>query len=235
MDSWGYLSGLLRAEKVHDLTNNDFSLLAEVQDGDSLVKSLEDTKYGPLFQGQNLSRFSEIFDEYYQNRFQAMADISPCPIIFRIHAVKTDLNNLKLCYKAKVSQQTVSWENLSEKGTISLERMFSIVEQELWNEFPSVITQALIMLSSVSKDSLRQVDFLLDKAYYMHRIEILEEASTHEWGLYKSLLDLYKKETDCENIKNIFRAKTMLLERNQIAEIMIPGGYISADYFIDHA
>ncbi|MGL4677093.1 MAG: V-type ATPase subunit [Brevinema sp.] len=234
MNSWGYLSGLLRAEKVHDLTNNTFSLLAETLDTDSFMKSLEDTKYGVLFRGQNLSKFSELFDEYYQYKFQAMADVSPCPIVFRIHTLKTDLNNLKLCYKAKVSQKTVSWENLSEKGTISPERMFSIVEQELWNEFPSVISQTLINLSSVSKDSLRQIDFLLDRAYYTYRIEILQEAASYEWDLYKILLDFYKKEVDCENIKNIFRAKTMHLERKQIADIMISGGYLSADYFIDH-
>ncbi len=235
MDSWGYLSGLLRAEKVHALTSNNFSTLAETPDTDSLMKSLEDTVYGELFQGRALKEFADIFDEYYQQKFQYIQEISPCPIMLHVHSIKTDLNNLKLCYKAKLTQRNIAWENLSEQGTILPERMFSIVEHELWNELPNTIAQALISLSESNKDSIRQVDFLLDKAFYAYRVEMVEEACANEPELYSGLLDFYKKEVDCENIKNIFRAKTMHLEREQIADIVISGGYISAKYFVDYA
>lgn len=235
MESWGYLSGLLRAEKVHTLTNHQFTSFAETVDSEHLLKSLEDTVYGELFQGKALKDYSGIFNEYYQQKFQQISEVSPCPIILNVHALKADLNNLKLCYKAKISGRQISWENLSEKGTISPERMFSIVEHELWNELPSTIAQALISLNEQSKDTLRQIDFLLDKAYYAYRVEILQQATENDSLMYNELLNFYKKEIDCENIKNIFRAKTMHLEREQIADIMIDGGYISAKYFVDNA
>jgi len=233
MESWGYLSGLLRSEKVHALTNNDFTSFAETVNADSLLKSLEDTVYGPLFQGRTLKEFSVIFDEYYQQKFQNIKEISPCPIVMQVHSLKVDLNNLKLCYKAKLSQKNLSWEQLSEEGTIAPERMFSIVEHELWNELPTLVARAIMELAD--NDSARKVDFLLDRAYYAYRLQILQQACSFESDFYKGLVDLYKKEIDCENIKNIFRAKKMNLERDQIAEIVIAGGYMSAEFFVDYA
>lgn len=235
MESWGYLSGLLRAEKVHTLTNLQFASLADTTDSEHLLKALEDTVYGELFQGKALKEFTEVVDNYYQQKFLQIKDISPCPIMLNIHQVKADLNNLKLCYKAKLSGRQISWENLSEKGTITPERMFAIVENELWNELPPIIARSLVILGEQSKENLRQIDFLLDKAYYTYRIEILTQANIHETLIYSNLLDFYKKEIDCENIKNIFRAKTMHLEKDQVAEIMIDGGHISAKYFVDNA
>ena len=81
MDSWGYLSGLLRAEKVHTLTDNDYVALAETVDVEALAKSLEDTVYGTLFQGRSLKEFSDIFDNFYEEKFQKIKEITPCPIL----------------------------------------------------------------------------------------------------------------------------------------------------------
>ncbi len=235
MESWGYLSGLLRSEKVHALTNNDFISFADSVNADSLLKSLEDTVYGSLFQGRVLKEFTVIFDEYYQQKFQNIKEIIPCPIIMQVHSLKVDLNNLKICYKAKLSQKKISWEQLSEEGTIAPERMYAIVEYELWNELPTPISKAVIELADGAKDTVRRVDFLLDRAYYTYRLQILQNACYFETDFYKGLVDFYKKEIDCENIKNIFRAKKMNLEKDQIAEIIIVGGYISAEFFIDYA
>lgn len=235
MDSWGYLSGLLRAEKVHALTNNEFIAFAEVIDSDSLLKSLEDTIYGSLFQGRALKEFDSIFNEYYQKKFQEIREIAPCPIITNVHALKTDLNNIKLCYKAKLTQKEISWVQLSEEGTISPEKMFSIVENELWNELPFVVGQAIINLGDKAKNNIRHVDFIIDRVFYAYRLEILEEAMSYEPNVYKDLVDLYRKEVDCENIKNILRAKKMRLEKEDIADIIIPGGYISYEFFLDYA
>ncbi len=234
MDSWGYLSGLLRAEKVHTLTDNDYVALAETVDVEALAKSLEDTVYGTLFQGRSLKEFSDIFDNFYEEKFQKIKEITPCPILTNIHALKVDLNNIKLCYKAKLSQKETP-ESLSEEGTMSSEKIASIVEHELWNELPRTIAESLITLSESGKDSARRVDFLIDRAFYAYRLELLEAAASYEPELYKDLLSFYRKEVDCENIKNIFRAKKMGLEKEQITEIIITGGWMSYDFFMDHA
>lgn len=235
MVSWGYLSGLLRSEKVYALSNSDFSSFAELADGNALLKALEDTVYDSLFRGRALKEFTVIFDEYYQQKSRSIQEIMPCPILLQVHTLKGDLNNLKLCYKAKLLQKNLSWEQLSEEGTISPERMYTIVEQELWNELPDPVARAVIGLTEKVKDSLRKVDFLLDSAYYTYRLALLQEANQYEPGLYKDLVDFYRKEIDCENIKNLFRAKKMDLDKDQITEMIIAGGYMTQEFFSDNA
>ncbi len=229
MNSWGYLSGLLRAERVHALSNSDFSALSETQDAESLSKALDDTVYGELFQGRTLRDFTVVFDEYYQKKLAEIKEISPETVLLKVYGLNADLNNFKLCYKAKVSNKQVSWEQLSERGDIEPEKMFSIVENELWNELPDAVSKAVVSLDA--KESLRQVDFAMDKAYYEEKIQMIAKECKQESALYKGILDLYKKELDCENIKNILRASAMDLDKNQIAEILLDGGYVSSGYY----
>jgi len=235
MDSWGYLSGLLRAEQIHTLTDNDFNTYAESKDINTLSKSFEDTKYGVLFQGQSLRNFANIFDNYLKQKMQEIKEMLPSSIIMDVHASKIDLNNLKLCYKAKLKNKKISWEDLSEEGTITPEHMFTIIEYELWNELPSIVADVLIQLNDNSNNNIRKVDFLIDKAYYTYHLNILKQANKSQIGLYKELIDFYKREIDCENIKNIFRAKTMSLEKEDLVLILISGGYIDPGFYIDQA
>lgn len=235
MSTWGYLSGLLRAEKVYALTDSDFAALAETPDAETLAKSLEDTVYGPLFQGHTLKDFAEIFDNFYRTKFNEIKSMIPDPVIIKVHALKMDLNNLKLLYKAKSTQKEISWDRLSDEGTIPSEKMYTIVEYELYNELPQPVAQALIELKQIAGDDLRQMDFLVDRAFYIYRLDLLKEAFVKNAQDYTQILDLYRKEIDCENIKNIFRAKKMDLERDQILEIIIPGGYISSELLFEEA
>ncbi|SFB71415.1 H+-ATPase subunit C/Vma6 [Brevinema andersonii] len=235
MSTWGYLSGLLRAGKVYALTDSDFVALAETPNAETLAKSLEDTVYGPLFQGHTLKDFAEIFDNFYRTRFNEIKSMIPDPGIIKVHALKMDLNNLKLLYKAKSMQKEVVWDRLSDEGAIPAEKMYTIVEHELYNELPKPVEQALIELKQISGDDVRQIDFLIDRAFYIYRLDLLKEAFIQNAHDYSQILDLYRKEIDCENIKNIFRAKKMDLERDQILEIIIPGGYISSELLFEEA
>ncbi|MGL4394204.1 MAG: V-type ATPase subunit [Brevinema sp.] len=231
--SWGYLSGLLRSERVHTLTENQIFSLAETHDADSLMKALEDTKYGELFQGHALKEFSSLFDQAYNQKFEEIKNLIPDATIVNLYRLKTDLNNLKICLKAKRSNKNVEWEKLSELGTIAPEHMYLIIDQGLYNELPRPVAEALIEVEQNSQISVRSVDFLVDKAYYQHRLNILQVAHAKNPELYAQVLDLYKKEIDCENIKNFFRAFKMNLDKQKIEEIMIPGGYITAGFFAD--
>lgn len=233
--SWGYLSGLLRSERVHALTQNQIISFAESNDVESLMKSLEDTSYGQLFQGHALKEFSQIFNNFYHQKLEQIKNLVPDHTITNIYALKTDLNNLKICYKAYKTNKLVDWEQLSEDGTISPETMFAIVEQGLFNTLPSFVGKVLVELESSSQYNPRHADFLIDKAYYVYRLQILEEASKKDFEAYKGLFDFYKKETDCENIKNFFRAFKMGLDKQQIQDIIIPGGYISQEFFVDQS
>ncbi|MGL4388018.1 MAG: V-type ATPase subunit [Brevinema sp.] len=231
--SWGYLSGLLRSERVHALTENQIFSLAETADADSLMKALEDTKYGELFQGHALKEFSILFDQYYNQKFDEIKNLAPEITIINLYRLKKDLNNLKICLKAKKSNTTVEWEQLSESGTISPEHMYTIVDLGLYNELPRLVAEALIECEQNNQISARSIEFLIDKAYYQYRLTILQDAYTRCPDSYKNILDLYKKEIDCENIKNFFRAFKMDLDKQKIEEIMISGGYISSGFFAD--
>ncbi|MGL4563106.1 MAG: V-type ATPase subunit [Brevinema sp.] len=233
--SWGYLSGLLRAEGVHTLTENQIFSLAECSDADTLSKALEDTKYAELFQNHSLKEFSTIFDQYYNQKLNEIKNLIPDLTIINLYRLKTDLNNLKICYKAHKANKMVVWEQLSEEGTIAPEYMHSIVEQGLYNMLPKFVATVLVELEQNNQFTLRSADFMIDNAYYSYRLKLLEDACAKNPDEYKIILDLYKKEIDCENIKNFFRAFKMDLDRQQIEEIIVHGGYISADFFGDQA
>ncbi|MGL5255190.1 MAG: V-type ATPase subunit [Brevinema sp.] len=233
MESWGYISGLLRAERTHTLTNGFFATLAESPDAESCAKALEDTAYGSFFQNRSIKDFTPAFEEFTIEKIAALKQSSPQHTLFNVYAMKTDLNNLKLLYKAKISQREVAWETLSEAGTIAPERMFAIVQDELYNFLPIPVKNALLELSS-KEFAARKVDFLLDKAYYSERLSVLRRASVKNKA-YLPIFDLYKKEIDCENIKNILRAKKIDMNREEMVDLLIPGGFVSPDFFIDQA
>lgn len=231
MESWGYLSGLLRAERVHALRDGFFSVLAESADTDACAKALEDTVYGPLFQGKALKEFAQVFDEYYTKRLNEISASAPGPLPALLYALKTDLNNLKMVYKAKQSGREVAWERLSEAGTFAPEDMFSIVQEELYNRLPAPVREALLQLNEKQGDA-RRADFLIDRAYYTYRLDVLKEAAAKDEA-YTALYDFYRKECDCENIKNLLRAKRMDLDKELVADLLIPGGHISPGFFLD--
>ena len=233
MESWGYISGLLRAERTHTLTDGFFTSLAESPDAESCAKALEDTAYGSFFQNRGIKDFTPAFEEFTIAKMTSLKESSPQRTLFDVYAMKTDLNNLKLLYKAKIAQREVDWESLSEAGTIAPERMFAIVQDELYNYLPVSVKNALLELAS-KEFAARKVDFLLDKAYYRERLDILQRASVKDKGYYP-VFDLYKKEIDCENIKNLLRAKKIDMDREEIVDLLIPGGFVSPDYYIDQA
>lgn len=231
MESWGYLSGLLRAERVHTLKDGFFSALAESADLDACAKALEDTAYGLLFQGKALKEFAQVFDDYFSKRLGEIRESSPCPLLADLYALKADLNNLKMVYKAKQSGREVAWERLSEAGTMPPEEMFSTVQDELYNRLPAPVQQALLELHEKQGDA-RRVDFLIDKAYYAYRLSLLKEEAEKDED-YKALYEFYRRECDCENIKNLLRAKRMELDKDLIGDLLISGGYISPDFYLD--
>ncbi|MGL4366906.1 MAG: V-type ATPase subunit [Brevinemataceae bacterium] len=236
MESWGYLSGLLRSERANLLTDNQFGTFAEAADTDSLVKLLEDTVYGSMFHEKTLKEFAPVLGSYYKNKMEQIKEMAPCPIILSVHKMRYDLNNLKLCYKAKLTHTEVNWSHLSEEGTIAPEKMFSIIENELFNELPQPVAQALIMFQqNHTTHDIRFADFLIDSAYYGYRLQVLKKAAENEPGYYRPIFEFYQKEVDCENIKNFLRAKNIGLEKDYITHLMIPGGMISELFFADYA
>ena len=228
MTDWGFVSGLLRSYENKLITYPTMVKWCEAPNREAFLRLVKDSFYGALFTDTNLFQYDKLFESHLNALYVEIRELIPESVLLDIRRSLYDLNNLKILYKAKLASRQAQWDILSEEGLFTPETLFSIVEEKKYFLLPEAYAKALTRLDEEMKrsDNAQAVDFILDNGWNDDRMNRLK-------GKYESVRKFYSIVIDLENIKNVLRAKRMGLERNVFALILLSGGTIAREQFME--
>lgn len=229
MTSWGYAAGWLRSLENYFIPYNELLHLCDSRDENTFLRSIKDSFYSEMFTSHNLYQYDAILNNHLQELYKTIQKIIPDDQLIRIRKLNNDLNNLKIIYKAKNNGRDIEWEILSDDGIYPPEDMYTIIEEKQTTKLPKVIANAIYILEQELKrrHNPQLIDFIIDNAFNDYRFELLHRNRT-----YRSIADYYSCWVDCENIKNIFRAKRMNMEQALFTFVPLRHGTIPVEYII---
>ena len=226
MNSWGFASGRMRSLENYFLPYTTLVRWSESATPEIFQKYVKDSVYGDIFNEGNLFKYETVLEDHLQGIYNEILKIVPDPRIVRVHRLSSDLNNIKIIYKAKASGHEVNWEILSETGTYSPEDLFPIIEEKVYSKLHPSLDKALRLMDEEFKrtGNIQLTEFILDKAFSDLRFDLLNGAE------YRNISGFYRTHVDLENIKNILRAKRLDIDRAFVPYVLLDGGRIDRMY-----
>lgn len=230
MVDWGFVAGRLRSLQQYLIDYDTLSAWADVNGKEGLLKEVKDSPYAEIFSGDDLSLYDSAFENYLDEVYAEIGKLIPDDLLIRLHTLTYDLNNLKIILKSKLMGADVNWEILSEKGSVTPEDLFTVVEEEQIGKLPKEIGSKLTFIEDEYRKSgdIQIADFMIDNAFNDYRFALLGS----EEG-YEKIRAFYETLVDMENMKNTLRAKTMNFERAVLEHLLLSHGSLSVDYFDD--
>jgi V/A-type H+-transporting ATPase subunit C len=229
MVDWGYCSGRLRSLENYLLTYNLMLRWSEANSRDNFSKYVADSFYGDEFKDKAIEDYETVFENHILALYKEIEGYIPDDTLLKIHKLIYDANNIKIIFKAKITGGEINWEVLSENGKYPPEELYTMIEEKLYRKFPSSVEKALRFAEEEYKrtGNIQVSDFIIDNGVNDYRFELLNKPG------YESVRGYYSKWVDLENIKNLIRSKRMNFDRSIYALVILNGGNISDDYFLN--
>ncbi len=209
-----------------------FHRLIDAESMKDIKKLLGETVYGL----REIEDFDILWEDELKRTSSIVREILPGNRLKKFFLYSYDLFNLKVLFKNKLLVKRGAkreWDILVDMGTVPLDRMIAIVENEQYVYLPFYRREGvyilLDLLSNLEKAEIdtRFIDITLDKLYFHFMLEEARELNE------PFLVEYLKTLIDLTNIMTFFRVRLADHPRSFLAEVLIPNGMVDRDKLIE--
>lgn len=182
----------------------------------------------------------EDFDVMWENELRRtqgiVREVLPDKRLKSFFSYPYDIFNLKVLLKNKLLAKRgmkKNWDVLVDMGTVPVDRMISIVENEQYVYLPFYRKDSVFvlfdLLERMEKAELdtKFIDLFLDKLYFHF---MLDEAKALGEPF---LVEYIRTLIDLTNIMSFFRSRFAERPKSFLNDVLIPGGFVDKDKLVD--
>lgn len=197
-----------------------------------IKKILGETVYGL----KEVEDFDVLWEDELKRTSNILKEILPGKRLKDFFAYSYDIFNVKILFKNKLLAKRGSrknWDVLIDMGTIPIDKIISIIENEQYVYLPFyrkdgvyILMDLLDKLDKAELDT-RFIDLYLDKLYFHFMLG--EAKSLNE----PFLVEYIKTLIDLTNITTFFRARLAARPKTFLVDVLIPGGFVDKDRLLE--
>ncbi len=228
---YAYAVGRTRALEKRLLEKSQIERMIEASSAEDVIKVLSESDYAnALADLTDIYDFEKVLQSELQKSLELIKGISPKPELIALMALRYDVHNLKVIFKAKYLG--IKSDLIVPAGTIAAPRLQSAVDEEDFRDLPDRLRKACEMITEgfpVSRDP-QLIDINLDQALFE---QLLHDAKRLNNAYMEGL---FSRQVDLINLKTLVRVKRMGLDREFLKKALISGGFLAHDrltVFID--
>ena len=218
---YNYASAKIRALEPAILDQTDIERMVDAPDFDTAFKVLNDTDYADNLLEVEPIEYRKALSDDYRQLYELLKDITPDSKLLKLIFLERDLVNIKLLFKAKYFEVDVD-DSLRESTIYPTQALKKFILEKkdigLDQEIKELIANAEKQLSEDSQPDV--VDSVLTKEYFALIQKIGQKIKS------QLINDLIKIQINNANVLIWLRAKRLGLDKNKLAEKLIPQGDI---------
>lgn len=202
--------------------NVKYNRMIELENEQEVFKFLSESSYSEnISQEITISNYEKVFSAEFQNLFKNLKNVFDDESLINIFLKKYVYNNLKLMIKAKFLNIDLG-DVLFEIDGFDNEHVFSSIKNDDFKALPNEISK---LVSLVCKDfeehkNPQNIDVIIDKEMFERLIEDAKKIGDNFLIRYiENLIDVF-------NVKTLFRAKNLNLDKKFFDKVIAYGGNI---------
>ena len=214
---------MLRAREPKLLNLEKAGRMLDAASVEDAAKLLTDCGYPDMSQ-MSASEVEETLAQRRGEIFKEMQDLSPDKELVDLFKLKYDYHNAKAILKAE-AVGTDCKHLLSDAGRLPGKQLLELYNEEKYSRMPEKLAAAMAEAKAVlARTSNPQLaDFVLDKAYFA---ETRDAADAVGGDFLKGYAQI---QVDVANLKSAVRTLRMGKNQDFLAEVLVPGGTVSAE------
>ncbi len=221
---YAYSVARIKALETRLLDKGQFDRMINASSGEEALKILSESDYASaLAELADIHDFETVLASELKDTFNLVMKISPIPELIAMIALRYDIHNLKVLFKAKYLG--IKSDLLIPVGTYDLAKLEQAVNEDNFIYFQDKLRRAAVKITEdfmVNRDP-QVIDLILDRALY----EELILGSRENRSAF--LENLFTRQIDLINLKTLIRVKRMELGRDFLKTVLLPYGSLSAD------
>ena len=224
---YAYSVGRVRALETRLLDQTRFERMIDAASGEEALKVLTESDYASaVTELDSVHDFEYMLAAELKNNFDLIMNISPRPELIETLAVRYDVHNLKVLFKAKYLG--IKTDLLIPVGSSDLNKLEFAVSEDDYRDFPAKLRQAA---ESINEDFLvnhdpQVIDLTLDQVLYDRLINLAREKKS------AFLEGLFVRQIDLTNLKTLIRVKKMGLDREFLKKVLLLQGLLPIERLI---
>ncbi len=221
---YAYSVARVKALETHLLDQGQFDRMITSSSGEEALKVLSESYYtAAVAELADIHDFENLLAAELKDTFNILMKISPVPELIDMMALRYDIHNLKVLFKAKFLG--VKSDLLIPVGSYELAKLEYAVNEDDFLYLEDKLRRAAESITEnfmVNRDP-QAIDLTLDRVLYDQLISgSREKKSSFLEGLFIRQIDLI-------NLKTLIRVKRMGLHRDFLKTVLLPHGSVSAD------
>jgi len=219
---YAYSVARIKALETRLLDRGHFDRMINASSGEEAVKALSETDYGSaIAELADIHDFERILVAQLKEAYDLLMKISPNPELIAMLALRYDVHNLKVLFKAKFLG--VKSDLLIPVGTHDLGKLEYAVNEDDFRYLQEKLRRAAAKISEeflVNRDP-QVIDLTLDRVLYEQMIFSVRELGS------EFIEGLFIRQIDLTNLKTLVRVKRMGVDREFVKKALLPNGSIS--------
>ncbi len=221
---YAYAVGRVRSMETRLLDRSRYDRMIDAASAEEAVKVLAETDYAnAVSELSDIHEFEKVLSAELKKAFNTILNISPRPDLIAALALRYDIHNLKVFFKAKYLG--IKSDLMISAGMLDLEKLHQAVNEDDYRDLPEKLRHAaekIIEEFIVNRDP-QTIDLILDQVLYEQLMLLARENGS------AFLKGLFVRQVDLINIKSLIRVKRMGLERDFLKKVLLPGGNLPLD------
>lgn len=219
---YGYAVARVKAMETRLLDQSHFERMINSSNTDEALKVLSETVYSAaLAELEDAYNFEDILGDELSYTFNTVLNISPVPELIGMLALRYDVHNLKVLFKAKFLG--VKSDLLIPVGSMELSKLEHAVSEDNYLFLPGKLRRAA---NNINEDFMLNrdpqiIDLILDQVLFE---QLMDSARGYD---SRFLEGLFVRQIDLTNLKTLIRIKRMGLNRDFLTRVLLPNGSIS--------
>ncbi|MCX7694465.1 MAG: V-type ATP synthase subunit C [Caloramator sp.] len=200
--------------------------LLEAKDFNEAKRILQDSIYGDYI---NMPSYEDGLKKALEDFYKEMVKICPVVEVVDIFRTKYDAHNIKTLIKNRFLQRDLD-SILIDAGTIEIGKLKEIFKDDNLRDLYEVYREAVFKALDEynSNKNPQDIDIIIDAAMFKRQLEIAKQVKIDFIKDYIELL------IDVYNIRTFIRAKEQNREREFLSKVLIKGGKVDLDVFINN-
>jgi len=228
--AYAYAIGRIRVIEKKLLDKGKLDRMIDSKSPDEALKVIVESGYveSSTLAG-NAGEYENLLREEEKRLYGLLREVTSDDELFNIFLLKNDYHNIKVLLKSEFLAIEAN-DNLLVSGTMPPMHIKTAINERELDRLPLYMKEAIDeCLDTFSRtNDPRQIDLILDKAYFRHIVEISEK-SGHEY-----VKELVKIIIDLTNIKTFIRIKNLNMSADLLSRSLIPGGTIADSFFTEN-
>lgn len=199
-----------------------YNRMIELENEQEVFRFLSESSYSENISEEiTISNYEKVLSSEFQNLFKSLKNIFDDSKLIEIFLKKYLYNNIKLMIKAKFLNVDLS-DNLFEIDGYDNVSIFSSIRNDNYKDLPDELSK---LVKVVCKDfeetnNPQNIDTIIDKEMFERLIEDAKSMGNSFLIKYiENLIDVF-------NVKTLFRAKKLDLDKNLFDKAIVFGGSI---------